>query len=171
MVHDSVSVAILIAIPQIRRLSKQHRRDHHGPPRVNGRMRLHDARANNQFFSDRTMRLRSESIASMSSVSLVMLNKICQPISLNGAMQRAELYFATHPASPSAINRPIIILRSGTWIAIMAKNVSESIVGFGETVETALQALDAQYWDSLREATNNGTAERLEQRGHPQDWN
>src|SRR2546423_9365678 len=66
------------------------------------------------------------------------------------AMERAELYFAAHPASPSAVRRPALSKRSGVWVAMLGKNVREGIVGFGATVEAALRAFDAQYLAALR---------------------
>ena len=60
-------------------------------------------------------------------------------------MARAELYFAAHPGSPSAIRRPVLLPRSGKWVAILGNGVQEeSTIGLGETVEAALQAFDAQ---------------------------
>jgi hypothetical protein len=60
-------------------------------------------------------------------------------------MARAERYFAAHPGSPSAIRRPVLLPRSGKWVAILGNGArEESTVGSGETVEAALQAFDAQ---------------------------
>lgn len=61
------------------------------------------------------------------------------------AMERAEFYFAAHPGSPSAVRRPVLLPRSGKWMAILGNGArDESTVGSGETVEAALQAFDAQ---------------------------
>lgn len=66
-------------------------------------------------------------------------------LSSSEAMARAELYFAAHPGSPSAIRRPVLLPRSGKWVAILGNGVQEeSTIGLGETVEAALQAFDAQ---------------------------
>jgi len=65
--------------------------------------------------------------------------------SISQAMERAEFYFAAHPGSPSAVRRPVLLPRSGKWMAILGNGVQEeSIVGSGETVEAALQSFDAQ---------------------------
>jgi len=66
------------------------------------------------------------------------------------ANERAELYFAAHPGSPSAVRRPQLSLRSGRWVALLGLNVQEGIVGIGATVETALGAFDDQYMAFLR---------------------
>jgi hypothetical protein len=66
------------------------------------------------------------------------------------AAERAELYFLAHPGSPSAIRRPQLYLRNGTWVALLGSNVRDGIVGFGLTVEGALRAFDAVYLNALR---------------------
>jgi hypothetical protein len=70
--------------------------------------------------------------------------------STTAAMERMELYCATHPGSPSAARRPRLFLRSHLWIALLGPSVEEGIVGIGQTVETALRAFDAQYLAGLR---------------------
>jgi hypothetical protein len=67
-----------------------------------------------------------------------------------GAAERAELYYKEHPASPSAVRRPKLMVRSGTWIAILGRSVQDGIVGLGSTVETALRAFDVQYLAAFR---------------------
>ena len=79
-----------------------------------------------------------------------MRKKVNQPTSLAAAMERAELYFAAHPGSPSAVRRPALIPRAGTWVAMLGKSVQESIVGLGTTVEGALRAFDSQYLAAIR---------------------
>jgi hypothetical protein len=66
------------------------------------------------------------------------------------AIQRADLYFAAHPGSPSAVRRPKLSMRCGTWIAILGPSIEEGIVGIGTTIEAALRAFDAQYLAALR---------------------
>ncbi|MEY2531525.1 MAG: hypothetical protein QOI96_1610 [Verrucomicrobiota bacterium] len=66
------------------------------------------------------------------------------------ALERAELYYIAHPGSPSAVRRPRLSVRSGTWIALLGKSVQEGIAGFGPTVEAALRAFDAQYLNALQ---------------------
>ena len=66
------------------------------------------------------------------------------------AMERMEVYCATHSGSPSATRRPRLFLRSHLWIALLGPSVEEGIVGIGPTVEAALRAFDAQYLAGLR---------------------
>jgi hypothetical protein len=66
------------------------------------------------------------------------------------ARESAELYFTAHPGSPSAVRRPKISVRSGTWVALLGRNMQEGIVGFGSSVEGALRAFDIQYLSALR---------------------
>jgi len=71
-------------------------------------------------------------------------------IDRKAALQRAEDYYAEHPRSPSAVRRPKLSVRSGTWIALLGRSMQEGIVGFGPTVERALRAFDTQYLNLLR---------------------
>ena len=64
--------------------------------------------------------------------------------------ERAELYFAAHPGSPSAVRRPKIFHRSKTWVVLLGENLEEGMVGYGDTIEAALHAFDARYLASLR---------------------
>jgi len=66
-----------------------------------------------------------------------------------GAIARAEIYYAAHPGTPSAVRRPQLSFRSGTWVATL-DHLYEGITGLGATVEAALRAFDRQYLDSLR---------------------
>jgi hypothetical protein len=66
------------------------------------------------------------------------------------ALERAELYYAEHPGSPSAVRRPKLSLRSGTWVALLGRSLPEGIAGFGPTVERALRAFDLEYLNCLR---------------------
>ena len=66
------------------------------------------------------------------------------------ALERAEVYYAEHPGSPSAVRRPKLSLRSGTWIALLGRSIHDGIAGFGPTVERALRAFDTQYLNLLR---------------------
>lgn len=66
------------------------------------------------------------------------------------ARQRAELYYESHPGSPSAVRQPKLSVRSGVWIALLGQSVGNGIAGFGPTVEAALRAFDAQYVNALR---------------------
>jgi hypothetical protein len=64
--------------------------------------------------------------------------------------EKAELYYITHPTSPSAVRRPKLSVRSDTWIALLGQSVQDGICGFGATIEGALRAFDAQYLAALR---------------------
>jgi hypothetical protein len=76
--------------------------------------------------------------------------------SISQAMERAEFYFAAHPGSPSAVRRPVLLPRSGKWMAILGNGVQEeSTVGSGETVEAALQSFDAQSLAALQPPLNH----------------
>ena len=71
-------------------------------------------------------------------------------IEKTAVLERAELYYSAHPASPSAVRRPKLCLRSGTWIALLGRSIPDGIVGLGSTVEAALRAFDLQYLRALR---------------------
>jgi hypothetical protein len=76
------------------------------------------------------------------------------------AKQRAELYYETHPGSPSAVRAPKLFVRSGVWIALLGPSVRDGIAGFGPTIEAALRAFDAQYLNALRPAAEGRTLDR-----------
>jgi hypothetical protein len=76
------------------------------------------------------------------------------------ARQRAELYYQTHPGSPSAVHTPKVFLRSGVWIALLGSSVREGIAGSGPTVEAALRAFDVQYLNSLHRPREQRTLDR-----------
>ena len=73
-----------------------------------------------------------------------------RPNATRVAMERMELYCMAHPGSPSSVRRPQLLVRGGVWIALLGASINEGIAGFGSTVETALQAFDAQYLRGLR---------------------
>src|SRR5207248_8619050 len=83
------------------------------------------------------------------------------------ASERMELYYTAHPTSPSAIRRPQLSIRSGVWVALLGESVRKGIAGFGATVEAALRAFDAQYFNNLRErvARSANLESRSDQRG------
>jgi hypothetical protein len=66
------------------------------------------------------------------------------------AAHRAELYYESHPGSPSAVRSPKLFVRSGIWIALLGQSIHDGIAGFGPTIETALRAFDRQYLNALR---------------------
>ncbi|HEY2800944.1 MAG TPA: hypothetical protein VGI85_10135 [Chthoniobacterales bacterium] len=72
------------------------------------------------------------------------------PDKTKAAMERMELYCMAHPGSPSAVRRPRLILRGQVWIAMLGPSIEEGIVGFGNIIEAALRAFDAQYLRGLR---------------------
>ena len=74
--------------------------------------------------------------------------------------QRAELYYESHPGSPSAVRAPKLFVRSGVWIALLGRSVRDGIAGFGPTIETALRAFDAQYLQALRPPVEASTVDR-----------
>ena len=70
------------------------------------------------------------------------------------AMQRMELYCMAHPGSPSAVRRPRLLVRDAVWIALLGPSIEEGIAGFGNMVEAALRAFDAQYVRGLQPPEN-----------------
>lgn len=64
-------------------------------------------------------------------------------------LRRAELYYAAHPGSPSAVRRPEVMLRGSTWIALLGASLDNGILGLGNSVEAALRAFDTQYLNFL----------------------
>jgi hypothetical protein len=97
------------------------------------------------FFPDTAICRRDKSGFAPAHVFLLM-SKTGEPrASTSEAMARAELYFVAHPGSPSAVCRPVLLPRSGKWVAIRGNGArEENTVASGETVEAALQAFDAQ---------------------------
>ena len=76
------------------------------------------------------------------------------------ARQRAELYYESHPGSPSAVRLPKLFARSGVWVALLGQSVRDGIAGFGPTIEAALRAFDAQYIDALRPPADQPSLDR-----------
>ena len=74
--------------------------------------------------------------------------------------QRAELYYESHPGSPSAVRAPKLFVRSGVWIALLGRSVRDGIVGFGPTIEAALRAFDSQYLQTLRPPADSSSLDR-----------
>jgi len=68
------------------------------------------------------------------------------------AMEEMERYCTAHPMSPAALRRPKLSIRGRTVIALLGPAIEEGIVGFGDTVQAALRAFDAQYSHSLSAA-------------------
>ena len=61
------------------------------------------------------------------------------------ASEEMESYCAAHPDTPTAVRRPVLLTRTGLWIALLGPTMEEGIVGIGYTVELALRAFDRQY--------------------------
>jgi hypothetical protein len=68
------------------------------------------------------------------------------------AMEEMERYCTAHPQSPAALRRPKLSIRGRTIVALLGPAIEEGIVGFGDTVQAALRAFDAQYSRSLTTA-------------------
>ena len=60
--------------------------------------------------------------------------------------EKAELYYIAHPTSPSAVRRPKLSVRSGTWIALLGQSVQDGICGFGATIEGGYALLTLNIW-------------------------
>ena len=61
-----------------------------------------------------------------------------------------ERYCVEHPRSPAALRRPQILIRGRTCVALLGRNITGGIVGFGATVAAALRAFDVQYLRAVR---------------------
>ncbi|HEY2102296.1 MAG TPA: hypothetical protein VGH08_03490 [Chthoniobacterales bacterium] len=72
------------------------------------------------------------------------------PGTLAQASIEMEHYCAAHPRSPSAVRRPQLCRRGGTFVALLGQNLQTGIAGIGNTVESALRAFDLQYLRALR---------------------
>ena len=68
---------------------------------------------------------------------------------------RMERYCTLHPRSPSAVRRPQLSRRRGTFIVLLGHSFDNGIVGIGNTVENALRAFDLQYQRAF-EVKSNG---------------
>ena len=58
---------------------------------------------------------------------------------------RMERYCTLHPRSPSAVRRPQLSRRRGTFVVLLGHSLENGIVGIGNTIENALRAFDLQY--------------------------
>jgi hypothetical protein len=65
------------------------------------------------------------------------------------AMKEMELYCVSHPRSPAAVRRPRLSICGRTFVALLGPAIEEGIAGFGDSVQAALRAFDAQYSRSL----------------------
>jgi hypothetical protein len=65
------------------------------------------------------------------------------------AMEEMERYCTAHPRSPAATRRPRLSIRGRTFVALLGPAIEEGIAGFGDTVQAALRAFDAQYSSAL----------------------
>ena len=67
---------------------------------------------------------------------------------------RMERYCTLHPRSPSAVRRPQLSRRRGTFVVLLGHSLENGIVGIGNTVENALRAFDLQYLRALEPQPN-----------------
>jgi hypothetical protein len=111
----------------------------------------------NGIFTDAIFRRSNESGFAATNVVTAMSEK---DLERAGASERAELYYAAHPGTPSAVRCPRVFARSGVWIALLGRNVREGIAGFGPNVEAALRAFDGQYLRTLRPREETRTLDR-----------
>ena len=65
------------------------------------------------------------------------------------AMKEMELYCVSHPRSPATVRRPRLSICGRTFVALLGPAIEEGIAGFGDSVQAALRAFDAQYSRSL----------------------
>lgn len=84
------------------------------------------------------------------------------------AMERMELYCMAHPGSPTAVRRPRLVVRGQVWIALLGPSIEEGIAGFGNIIEAALRAFDAQYLRGLRPPENPSDSSSSELRKQAQ---
>ena len=70
------------------------------------------------------------------------------------AMKEMERYCVTHPRSPAAVRRPQLSIRGRTFVALLGPAIEEGIAGFGDSVQAALRAFDAQYSRALTPPTD-----------------
>ena len=73
---------------------------------------------------------------------------------------RMERYCTLHPRSPSAVRRPQLSRRRGTFIVLLGHSLENGIVGIGNTVENALRAFDLQYLRALEPQPNGADGKR-----------
>ena len=66
------------------------------------------------------------------------------------AMEEMEHYCTAHPGSPAAVRRPRLSIRGRTFVALLGPAIEEGIAGFGDSVQAALRAFDAQYSRALK---------------------
>ncbi len=64
-------------------------------------------------------------------------------------MEEMGRYCSAHPVSPAALRRPRLSVRGRTIVALLGPAIEQGTVGFGDTVQAALRAFDAQYSRSL----------------------
>jgi hypothetical protein len=67
-----------------------------------------------------------------------------------------ERYCILHPRSPSAVRRPHLSRRRGTFVVLLGHSLENGIVGIGNTVENALRAFDLQYRRAFESQSNGG---------------
>ena len=80
------------------------------------------------------------------------------------ALAQMNHYCASHPGSPSAVQRPQLFFRGDLWVALLGRSLKDGIVGIGPTVPAALRAFDGQYLAQLRPPNE---ALKLHKQGQP----
>jgi hypothetical protein len=66
-----------------------------------------------------------------------------------GGDERNGVVLRDAPGSPAAVRRPRLSIRGRTFVALLGPAIEEGIAGFGDSVQAALRAFDAQYSRSL----------------------
>ena len=97
-----------------------------------------------------TIAVAQRSASTMKTSARVATVRRCDLTRTRNAMRELEDYCASHPGSPAAVRRPVILIRGGTCVALLGRSVEEGIVGLGSTVSGALRAFDVQYLRALR---------------------
>jgi hypothetical protein len=71
--------------------------------------------------------------------------QLTRRVTMADGKREMERYCEARPNSPTAVRRPLLRLRCGTWIALLGRSLDEGIVGLGSTVLEALREFDLQY--------------------------
>lgn len=66
------------------------------------------------------------------------------------AQREMQRYCDKHPQSPTAAQRPKVLFRGRSWVAILGYTLQDGIAGIGGSVCDALRAFDVQYLASLK---------------------
>jgi hypothetical protein len=66
-----------------------------------------------------------------------------------GSDERNGVVLCVASAEPAAVRRPRLSICGRTFVALLGPAIEEGIAGFGDSVQAALRAFDAQYSRSL----------------------